>query len=68
MKLYIVFLSVDKDCGGTILPNADGVFDGYIQSPNYGFNYFPNLDCLWLLDASGIASVSSINIFSSCII
>ncbi|VDO38210.1 unnamed protein product, partial [Onchocerca flexuosa] len=49
-------IKLDKDCGGTILPNADGVFDGYIQSPNYGFNYFPNLDCLWLLDTSSIVS------------
>lgn len=68
MKLCIVQLSVDKDCGGKILPAADGTFEGYIQSPNYGFNYFPNLDCLWLLDASTIANVSLINTFLSCII
>ncbi|KAM3716945.1 Cubilin [Dirofilaria immitis] len=49
-------ITLDKDCGGEILPNADGVFEGYIQSPNYGFNYFPNLDCLWLLDASSIVN------------
>ncbi|VDK77902.1 unnamed protein product [Litomosoides sigmodontis] len=49
-------IKLDKDCGGTILPDADGSFEGYIQSPNYGFNYFPNLDCLWLLDASSIAN------------
>ncbi|VDK54591.1 unnamed protein product [Anisakis simplex] len=45
-------IELDKDCGGNILPDADGNFDGVIQSPNYGFNYFPNLDCLWSLDAS----------------
>ncbi|CAG9535646.1 unnamed protein product [Cercopithifilaria johnstoni] len=49
-------IKLDKDCGGTILPDADGSFEGYIQSPNYGFNYFANLDCLWLLDASSIAN------------
>ncbi|KAK6108635.1 CUB domain family protein [Brugia pahangi] len=50
-------IKLDKDCGGTILPDADDAFEGYIQSPNYGFNYFPNLDCLWLLDASAVANV-----------
>ncbi|EJW73636.1 hypothetical protein WUBG_15457, partial [Wuchereria bancrofti] len=50
-------IKLDKDCGGTILPDADDVFEGYIQSPNYGFNYFPNLDCLWLLDASAVVNV-----------
>ncbi|VDO21453.1 unnamed protein product, partial [Brugia timori] len=49
-------IKLDKDCGGTILPDADNAFEGYIQSPNYGFNYFPNLDCLWLLDASAVAN------------
>uniref|UniRef100_A0A914ZLL6 CUB domain-containing protein n=1 Tax=Parascaris univalens TaxID=6257 RepID=A0A914ZLL6_PARUN len=45
-------IELDKDCGGTLLPDVDGNFFGVIQSPNYGFNYFPNLDCLWILDAS----------------
>ncbi|VDN53966.1 unnamed protein product [Dracunculus medinensis] len=43
---------LDKDCGGMISTDANGIFSGIIQSPNYGFNYFPSLDCLWLLDAS----------------
>lgn len=27
-------------------------FEGIIQSPNYGYNYFPNLDCTWILNAT----------------
>lgn len=53
---------MDKDCGGTLLPDVDGNFFGVIQSPNYGFNYFPNLDCLWILDAS---TTSNVNYFLS---
>jgi hypothetical protein len=46
---------VPENCGGEIEllnPNEMDDSDGYIESPNYNHNYFPNLNCLWNLDAS----------------
>lgn len=34
---------------------------GYIESPNYGHAYFPNLNCLWELDASAAFNNSLIS-------
>ncbi|VDP10672.1 unnamed protein product [Heligmosomoides polygyrus] len=44
----------DRRCGGDIT-NVDGDWDfsGFIQSPNFGGLYPPNMDCTWRLDALG---------------
>ncbi|VDM97121.1 unnamed protein product, partial [Onchocerca ochengi] len=46
-------IKLGKDCVGTILRMLWRFLWLY---PVTGLNYFPNLDCLWLLDASDIAS------------
>jgi hypothetical protein len=41
---------VPPGCGGEILPDPlTGQLSGILQSPNFPHNYFPNLDCLWVL-------------------
>uniref|UniRef100_A0A0K0E2R5 Cubilin n=1 Tax=Strongyloides stercoralis TaxID=6248 RepID=A0A0K0E2R5_STRER len=52
-KLSYKVTELPSGCGGEILPNENGVFEGFIQSPNYPNNYFNNLDCLWKLNATG---------------
>lgn len=45
-------LLVPEGCGGEILPDENGKMSGFIESPNYGHAYFPNLDCTWILNGS----------------
>ncbi|KAI6170816.1 putative cubilin [Aphelenchoides bicaudatus] len=48
-------IQLPDNCGGEIkLLDFNSMEDstGYIESPNYGHAYFPNLNCLWSLDAS----------------
>lgn len=47
-------------CGGTIEPISADSFEGTIQSPNYGHVYFPNLDCMWVLNISSAFGWSSL--------
>uniref|UniRef100_A0A915DCG2 Cubilin n=1 Tax=Ditylenchus dipsaci TaxID=166011 RepID=A0A915DCG2_9BILA len=49
-------IELPNGCGGEIRPDENGVFEGFIQSPNYGQAYFANLDCLWVLDASAVSN------------
>lgn len=35
-----------------IVPDSMNNFEGIIESPNYGYTYFPNLDCTWILNIS----------------
>ena len=51
MKSRNPFL-VPSGCGGTIRPDANGVMEGYLESPGYGHSYFPNLNCMWILNAT----------------
>uniref|UniRef100_A0A0K0FAF1 Probable cubilin (inferred by orthology to a C. elegans protein) n=1 Tax=Strongyloides venezuelensis TaxID=75913 RepID=A0A0K0FAF1_STRVS len=52
-KLSYKIIELPSGCGGEILPNENGLFEGFIQSPNYPNNYFKNLDCLWILNSTG---------------
>jgi len=49
-------LETPKDCGGEIQASSDGRLEGEVSSPNYGHQYFPNLDCLWILNVSTVAN------------
>lgn len=44
-----------SNCGSTLRTDAEGNFDGWITSPNFGSSYPPSLKCFWLLDASRLA-------------
>uniref|UniRef100_A0A914BUV6 Cubilin n=1 Tax=Acrobeloides nanus TaxID=290746 RepID=A0A914BUV6_9BILA len=44
-----------EGCGGEILPDENNKMSGFIESPNYGHAYFPNLDCTWILNASRLS-------------
>lgn len=53
-------------CGGEIQllnPNAMEDSTGYIESPNYGHAYFPELNCVWSLDATNAFNNSLIQDF-----
>lgn len=52
-------------CGGEIIPDAEGRFEGIFESPNYGHAYHPNLDCLWVLRPNAAATVAANNMIAA---
>ncbi|VDK46624.1 unnamed protein product, partial [Cylicostephanus goldi] len=50
----------DRRCGGDITnTEKDWEFAGFIESPNYGGFYPPNMDCSWRLDGIGSDNTST---------
>ncbi|KAI1719026.1 CUB domain-containing protein [Ditylenchus destructor] len=47
-------IELPTGCGGEIKPDDSGIFEGFMESPNFGQAYFPNLDCTWILNASSV--------------
>uniref|UniRef100_A0A7E4UNF5 Cubilin n=1 Tax=Panagrellus redivivus TaxID=6233 RepID=A0A7E4UNF5_PANRE len=45
-------IELEAGCGGEFRPDSKGQMSGYITSPHYPHSYFPNLNCLWRLDAA----------------
>jgi hypothetical protein len=59
LKKNFFFFKVPTGCGGKI--KVDEI-TSILQSPNYPHNYFPNLDCLWVLQPNSIFEYNINNI------
>ncbi|KAI6227549.1 putative cubilin [Aphelenchoides fujianensis] len=49
-------LKMPEGCGGELRlfdPQARGEVSGVLESPNFDHAYFPDLNCVWTLDATG---------------